>query len=152
MSAAGDALSPEINARLDAVSTMLALPESRVSDIRSRLISDAYTRLLRTAVRNGTLDSSASPATVLNTLLMQVRFVPFRTESKKAVYVRLWGNGCCYSLYLPGCSSPTSGDSHAEHLICVNNPQRCEKVYAELFLRVKQPTNFRESTMSVSSS
>jgi hypothetical protein len=70
---AGDAMPPALDADLQEVCAMLALPEQKAADARAVLVSDSYQKILKDTVLGGRLDEAESPAAVLNELITQVR-------------------------------------------------------------------------------
>ena len=72
MAAADTSLSEGLQRDLAAIGRILALPESRLEESRAQIINDAYSKLLRDAVKSGRMDASESPASVLNELITRV--------------------------------------------------------------------------------
>lgn len=92
MEEAGNALTAATVTDLNELRVILNAPERKTLDIQGILVSDAYTALLREAVKSGRMDESESPAQVLDQLITQVR--PTRLSDSVCDSVSLTLSSC----------------------------------------------------------
>jgi Chloroplast envelope transporter len=73
MAAHDTTLTDDAARNLNALAVLFALPAARVEERRAKIISEAYSRLLRDAVTSGRMDAAESPARELNAMITRVQ-------------------------------------------------------------------------------